>query len=222
MNRFPFKKEPTMVSKLGLVLLASALTACSHTPNDLPDRGLAAVNVPVVERADYVFDAAAPNGSLGAGEAQRLDAWFRSLGLGYGDIVYVDGAYADGARSDVAQVAGRYGLMVSAGAPISAGAVGPGLARVVVARTRAVVPSCPNWSVPSQPNYNNRSMPNFGCAVNANFAAMVANPDDLVHGREGSGLGDTSTSAKAIGSYRTAPPTGTKGLEDINTRKGNQ
>jgi pilus assembly protein CpaD len=66
-------------------------------------------------------------------------------------------------------------------------------------------------------------MSNFGCAVNANLAAMVANPEDLIHGREGSGVGDTLTSSKAVGAYRKAEPTGTKGLQDINTtKKGNQ
>ena len=63
-----------------------------------------------------------------------------------------------------------------------------GPVRVVVSRTRATVPNCPNWSVPSQPNYNNRSMSNFGCAVNSNLAAMVANPEDLVHGDFGHAL----------------------------------
>jgi len=60
---------------------------------------------------------------------------------------------------------------------------------------------------------------NFGCAVNSNLAAMVANPEDLVHGREGTGVGDTLTTSKAIGTYRKAEPTGTKGLQDINTKK---
>ena len=41
-------------------------------------RGVAAVNVPVVTRADYALDAAAPDGSLSPSEAARLDAWFRS------------------------------------------------------------------------------------------------------------------------------------------------
>lgn len=206
-----------MASKSAILLAAVALTGCSHTPYDLADRGLAAVNVPVVQRTDYVFDAAAPDGSLSPGEAGRLNAWFGSLGLGYGDTIYVDGPYA--ARSDVAQVAGTYGLMVAPGAPVTAGAVAPGTARVVVARNRASVPYCPNWSVPAQPNYNNRSMSNYGCAVNSNLAAMVANPQDLVHGREGSGVGDTLTSTKAVGAYRKAEPTGTKGLQDISTTK---
>jgi pilus assembly protein CpaD len=64
-------------------------------------------------------------------------------------------------------------------------------------------------------------MSNYGCAVNANLAAMVANPEDLVHGREGSGVGDARTATKAVETYRNATPTGTQGLKDISTKKGN-
>jgi pilus assembly protein CpaD len=216
-NRRFIRKDATMASKSAILLAAAVLTGCGYTPHDLPDRGLAAVNVPVVTRADFVFDAAAPDGSLAPGEAARLNAWFAGLDLGYGDSIYVDGPY--GARSDVAQVAGNYGLMVSPSAPVTGGPVGPGNARVIVSRMRASVPNCPNWSVPAQPNSQNRTMSNFGCAVNSNLAAMVANPQDLVYGREGSGVGDSLTSSKAIGSYRKAEPTGTKGLQDITTTK---
>lgn len=215
-------KEQTMRSKFVLLALTAALAACA-TPNSPQDmsRGVSSVNVPVVERADYVFDASAPDGSLGRSEANRLDAWFRSLQLGYGDSIYVDGPYADGARNDVARVAGQYGLMVSGGAPVTPGVIPSGAVRVVVSRTSASVPNCPNWSVPSQPNLDNASMSNFGCGVNSNFAAMVANPQDLVSGREGSGVGDSLTATKAVQSYRKAAPTGTEGLKDISTKKGN-
>ncbi len=206
----------------GLLLLATALTGCGHVPYDEPSRGVAAVNVPVVTRADYALDLAAPDGSLSPSEAARLDGWFQGLELGYGDSIYVDGPYAYGARDDVARVAGAYGLMVVAGgAPITAGPVPGGMVRVVVARTRASVPNCPNWERPSQPSSTNKQMPNFGCAVNGNLAAMVANPQDLVFGQEGSGVGDNRTSIKALDSYRKAVPTGTTGLKDINT-KGKQ
>jgi len=190
-------------------------------PYDEPSRGVSAVNVPVLTRSEYIFDAAAPDGSLSPGEAARLDGWFRSLNLGYGDSIYVDGPYADAARGDVAQAAGQYGLMLSDGAPVTAGAVQPGMVRVVVTRTRAEVPNCPNWSEPSQPNFANRSMSNTGCAVNSNLAAMVANPEDLIYGREGSSSVDAITSAKAVQSYRNAVPTGQQGLKEINTKKGN-
>ena len=203
-----------------LLALATALAGCTHDRPTEAMRGVASVNVPVVSRADYIFDAAAPDGSLGPAEEARLDAWFRSLQLGYGDSIYVDGGYSDAARADVGRVAGRYGMLVSNGAPVTAGAVAPGSVRVVVSRTKASVPNCPNWSVPSQPNLENATMSNFGCAANGNLAAMIANPEDLVHGREGNGLSDATTASRAIGLYRTTPPTGTKGLQDISTKSG--
>jgi pilus assembly protein CpaD len=218
-NRRFIRKDATMASKSAILLAAAVLTGCAgYTPNDLPDRGVASVNVPVLTRADFVFDAAAPDGSLAPGEAARLNAWFAGLDLGYGDSIYVDGPY--GARSEVSQVAGNYGLLVSPSAPVTGGPVGPGTARVIVSRMRASVPYCPNWSVPAQPSSDNRAMSTFGCAVNSNLAAMVANPQDLVYGREGTGVGDSLTASKAINSYRKAEPTGTKGLQDISTKKG--
>jgi pilus assembly protein CpaD len=206
-----------MRSRVIIVALASALAAC-NTP-DLPDKGVAAVNVPVVTSADYVFDASAPDGALAPGESDRLNGWFQGLGLAYGDTIYVDGAYADAAHGQVAAIAGQYGMMVSEGAPVTTGAVQPGMVRVVVSRRRASVPYCPNWSIPAQPNYDNRTMSNFGCGVNSNIAAMVANPEDLIHGRD-AGTTDVDTASRAILFYRNAPPTGTKGLQTINT-KGN-
>jgi len=208
-----------MRSKLVLVALSSSLAACA-TAVDQPDRGLAAVNVPVVTTADYVFDAAAPGGALAAGEADRLNGWFQGLGLGYGDTVYVDGSSAPAVRSQVAAVAGRYGMLVTPGAPATAGMVQPGSVRVVVARRRAEVPNCPNWSRPASPDFANRSMSNYGCSVNTNIAAMVANPEDLLHGRDGSGVTDTWTASRAIEMYRTMPPTGTKGLQDVTPKGG--
>ncbi|MBA2466102.1 MAG: CpaD family pilus assembly protein [Sphingomonas sp.] len=209
-----------MASKSALLLVAFAVAGCGHRPYDIADRGVEAVNVPVVSRSDYVFDAGAPDGSLAPYEAARLNAWFAGLDLGYGDTIYVDGPFAEGARNDVASIAGNYGLMVAHGAPVTTGPVGPGMVRVIVSRTRASVPNCPNWSVPANPNPQNRSMSNFGCSVNANLAAMVADPQDLVHGREGTGVGDAATSAKAVGAYRRSTPTGAKGLQDISTKKG--
>lgn len=205
--------------KLAIVLLASAVAGCAYKPGPDPEAGLSPVNVPVVTRSDFVFDAAAPDGVLPPSEAARLEGWFSGLGLSYGDAVYVDGAYADAARAQVADIAGRYGLLVRPGAPVTPGAVGPGAVRVVVSRTVASVPGCPNWERPASPNYNNKMLPGFGCSVNGNLAAMVANPEDLVHGREGSGVIDTATAAKAVNVYRTTPPTGTKGLSDISTKK---
>ncbi len=209
-----------MRNTIMIALLATTLAGPVLAKEPNPARGLESVNVPLVTRSDYAFDAVAPDGSLGSAEQARLDAWFRGLSLGYGDAIYVDGAYADAARSDVARVAGRYGMLLSYGAPVAQGVVAPGLVRVVVSRTRASVPNCPNWSKASQPNLANHSMSNFGCAVNGNLAAMIADPNDLVWGREGSGYDNGDTAARAIQSYRKAVPTGEGGLKEISTKGG--
>ena len=207
-----------MSRTFALIGLATALAGCATHP-DQPARGVEPLNVPVVARQDYVLDLQAPDGSLGPSEAARLDGWFRSMSLGYGDTVYVDGAYADAARNDVARIAGNYGILVASGAPITAGAVVPGTVRVVVSRTTASVPGCPNWSDPSTPTWDNRTASNYGCAVNSNLAAMIADPQDLVHGREGGDIGDNTTGNKAVDMYRKTPPTGSQGLKDIDTKK---
>lgn len=217
MTRGVFKKDSTMRSKLAMLALASALAGCTAGRPVMPDRGMTAVNIPVITSADYTFDAAAPGGSLAPGEGERLNAWFQNLGVGYGDSVYLDGE-GGRARGQVAEIVGRYGLLVQAGAPVTAGEVAPDSVRVVVSRRRAVVPNCPNWERAGQPNFENRSFPNLGCAVNSNYAAMIADPVDLIHGREGSGVPNPETVSKAIEAYRKATPTGNKALQSVNTK----
>jgi len=204
-----------------IVLLASAVAACTTPTVDQPTRALMAVNQPVVSRTDYAMDVAAPDGSLPASEEARLDGWFRGFGLGYGDNIYVDGDYAGSARAEVTRVAGRYGMLVNTGAaPVTAGAINPGTVRVVVSRTRAAMVGCPNWSRPAAPDFDNQQMPSTGCSVNGNLTAMVADPQDLVYGREAGSVIDAAAAAKAVQQYRSAAPTGKGGLKDIST-KGN-
>jgi pilus assembly protein CpaD len=190
------------------VLLAASVAACSTTGQPTADRGVESVNQPVLNRSTFTVDVAAPGGVLPPAELARLDSWFRSLDLGYGDSIFVDGVNAETARAQVADLAGSYGMMVLPAAPVTAGLIPGGAVRVVVSRTRAEVPGCPNWSVPSQPNFENRSMSNFGCGVNSALAMQVANPEDLFHGRPGPATVDAIAGAKAIQMYRDWPLTG--------------
>lgn len=197
-----------MRHSLLILAAASSLAGCGHVaPVTDATRGVSPVHVPVVTREDFAFDAAAPDGSLASGERARLDGWFQGLALAYGDTVYVQGMDSADARNDVARVAGRYGLLVANGGPVLASIIPEGMVRIVVSRARASVPNCPDWSVASQPNYNNRSSSNYGCADSINLAAMVANPQDLVHGRAGPASSDGSTGAKAVLMYRDWPLT---------------
>ena len=206
-----------MRSKLLIIALGAGLTACNTA--DVPREGMAPVHVPGVSTTNYGFDVAAPDGALALGEAARLDSWFRALNVRYGDTVFVDGLDGGAARAQVADVAGNYGLLVSPGAPVTAGQPLPGTVRIIVSRNIATVPGCPDWSGVSQPNFQNQSPTNFGCSVNAALAAQVANPQDLVHGQEGAGVADARTATRPVNLYRTTPPSGTKGLEAISTKE---
>jgi len=201
-----------------LLALGLTLGACGPV-----NRGLESANQPVVSRTDYVFDVAAAGlDSQRSTEALRLAAWFDTIELGYGDRVSIDdsAAYPGRSRDVIAAIAARHGLLLSDPAPVTSGAIEPGSVRVVVSRTVASVPNCPNWDRKAQPEFAGSTMSNFGCATNSNLAAMIANPEDLVRGQTGAGQ-DPRTADKAIKSYRDAKPTGEGGLEKTDTKGGN-
>jgi pilus assembly protein CpaD len=198
--------------------LGLALSACGDTPNNT---SLYSVKQPVVERANYTLDLAAGAGGLTIPEQQRLAEWFETMNLRYGDHVAIDGDLgSDAVRDDVAAIASRHGLLLSEGAPITNGYIDPGKVRVVVTRSRAHVPGCPDWSDKISSNLENSTADGFGCAVNSNLAAMVADPQHLLRGAEGSGETVVMSSTKAIQSYRAAEPTGKGGLPAVSSREG--
>ena len=94
---------------------------------------------------------------------------------------------------------------------MTSGYVQPGAARVVITRSSASVPGCPDWSNASDMNYSNGTYPGYGCAINSNIAAMVADPEDLVNGDKGSGETYVRRSSKAVESYRGKAPEGMTG-----------
>ena len=208
-----FRTSRTLL--LAVVAAGVAAPAAAQPPQ--PNRSLDSVNQPVVHRHDFVLDLAGDGDRLSVVERSRLHSWFRSLGVGYGDRVFVDEANGPtGLRHEVARVAADYGLLLSEGAPVTPGGLDPNGVRVVVTRSTAHVPGCPNWQKTSGAGATSA---NYGCAVNSNLAAMVADPSDLVLGQAGSGTGDASTAAKAIKVYREAKPTGVDGLLDFESRR---
>jgi pilus assembly protein CpaD len=189
-----------------VLALAVALSACGGVPTN---RSMNSVHQPVVETSDYTLDVTADAAGLAYGEQGRLAAWFEAMGLKYGDKVSLDDPSASPAtRGVVEALAARYGLTLSAAAPQTAGYVTLGAVRVIVTRSRASVPGCPEWKTDSDFNPNSGLSSNYGCAVNSNLAAMVANPEDLLHGSQEAGSTAAATSNKAIAAYREAKSTG--------------
>jgi pilus assembly protein CpaD len=206
------------VSALGL-----ALAGCAAQPRNLSpanNTSLYSLHQPVVEHSNFVFDVASRDDGVPAGEQARLAAWFDSIGLAYGDHVTIDEpvGYASGAaRRDIAKVAAEHGLLVAEdGAPMTEGRVPPGFVRIVASRATASVPGCPEWSDPGIESPT-RTGTNYGCAMNSNLAAMIANPDDLIRGREASGNGTAIIAGRAVRVYRENRPTGQQPLPTNST-----
>jgi len=199
--------------------LGLAVAGCAGMPTNT---SLYSTKQPVVERTNLTFDVATNGGGLAISEQQRLNGWFEAMDLRYGDRITIeDPAQNSALTNTVNELAGRYGLIVESTAPTTSGYLNPGQARVVITRSKASVPGCPDWSAKADTNYLNATSPGFGCAVNSNFAAMVADPQDLIEGKKGNGETVIATSNKAITTYRETAPTGAAGLQEANSEGGN-
>lgn len=190
-----------------LVALAVVHPAGAEPTN----RSLESVHQPVVQRTDYVFDVT-PNGDggLSEGEQARLLDWFDAIGLDYGDRVAVaDSGYGSGrVTSDVERLVKRYGLLLADEAPIAAGPAANGGTRVIVSRSTASVPGCPDWQGSYEGDFQGGATFNYGCATNSNLAAMIADPEDLIRGRGSRTDLRTARSNRAIDAFNKAAPTG--------------
>jgi pilus assembly protein CpaD len=203
-------EEIKMLKRLALPLLLAPLGLLSGCGTY--NGGVDSVYQPVVQRADYVIDLQTSGYALAPGESQRLTGWMQAMNLHYGDKISIDdGAGGDTGRDQVAAAVSKYGMLLTDRAPPTTGPVPAGSVRIVLTRTTASVPNCPDYSRIYQPDYQASTSSNFGCAINKNLAAMVADPADLVRGERGAPSSDPSTSAKAIGALRAAPPTGAGG-----------
>ena len=201
--------------------LVSTLAAC-NAPGALDNHSLYSVKQPVVARTSYTIDVGTNYDGLSIPEQQRLSGWFDSMDLRYGDRVSIEDPLASGAtREAVARIAARHGLLLADGAPVTEGFLQPGTARVVITRTTASVPGCPDWGKRNDANYANATSPGYGCAVNGNLAAMVANPEDLLHGQQGTGETVIMSSTKAIETYREKANTGAGELKAPSPSGGN-
>lgn len=200
------------------ITLGLGLAGCGGMPTNT---SLYSTKQPVVERTNFTLDVATNGAGLPISEQQRLNGWFETMNLSYGDRIAIENPGQNPAVTNaVRDLAARYGLMIADTAPVTSGFIEPGQARVVITRSTATVPGCPDWSAKSDMNYTNATSPGFGCAINSNMAAMVADPQDLLEGKKGASETVIATSNKAISTYRETAPTGAGGLMEASAGGG--
>lgn len=92
----------------------------------------------------------------------------------------------------------------------------------VVTAAGASVPNCPNFKSQGKDSAALTDT-NYGCAMNSNFAAMIADPADLLRGRTDPGTGhDALAAVKAVKAYRETAPSGKDGLTKVSAKGGGQ
>lgn len=205
------------------LLAAFGLAGCASGPKGpvtaRNNPSVYSVHQPVVQRTDFVLDLDASGDTLSAAERARLAAWFDSIELRYGDRLYVEEPRdypSPGARAAVASLVGEYGMLLHPGAPVLAGTTAPGTIRIIASRATASVPGCPDWGESQMmPSVNTSA--NYGCATNANLAAMIADPNDLVLGQQGNVGASSGVAGRAVRTYRERQPTGSQPLPTVNT-----
>ncbi len=202
-----------LLRPLPLVAALVALTACNEplsvtewSPAEQPNQ-LQVTYSQVAQPVRFV----ANSERLASGERERLVEFGRRRGLSAGDRVeVVTGPSSETLARRRAQV--TTATLNGAGMRFVtvAQSTDPDLPRdtveLRVGRHLVQLPPCPNWSMASNPNYGNRQGSNFGCATATNLGLMVADPADLLAGRN-LGPSDGTQQVLSIQRYRSGTPT---------------
>lgn len=161
---------------------------------------------PVVHTVNFEPDAS----DLSGAEAAALSEFLSTQELAQGEQIKVEAPSVGAA--DTERVAQRVeavrskianqGIAVVINPPAAPGTLGADQVRVIASRIMAVNPDCPGYNQPV--TYDRWSRPNLkmGCSNEINFGMMVADPHDLVRGRE-LAPADGEQTGVAIQRYRT-------------------
>jgi pilus assembly protein CpaD len=205
---------------------ALALGACAPSYYWQPASAPKAATAELVDHRHSVHFAT-DSAEIGAVERARLEAFLDQLGRPTGSETVIVEGHADERATDlynmelssrradaVARLLAARGWERGAIRTVAYGELVPVDARsteqawrqnrraeIVVRRYVAVTPPCPDWSKPSGFDPGNTEASNFGCATATNLARMVADPADLVRGRE-LGPADGVREADAYRRYR--------------------
>ena len=206
------QKELTMFTKsarlsllAGFALVALGVTACQEPPPPEPKLSAEPAAIEVDKNTTTHKLQVDGGGRPSDLEKHRLKAFIADTGGSRPESLHVT---INGSRPE-AQLRSIKNLLVADGVTdskivIASSAAGKsgGSSTVTISVDRfvAVAPHCPPWSTGEVATNDNSTRPNLGCANLANFAAMVADPEDLVAGSS-SRYGDGKTAAAAVQRY---------------------
>lgn len=186
-----------MNSRLPVLLLGlSALGACAGVPAPPEGRAVSSAadlhRIEVMQTAQRLELAVAPGDMQLSPEGRAELRALASAYLRFGHGALVLSAPVGGDNADAAALVAHEARMALVDAGVSYAAVagstyqGEGAAPIIVsfARYEAQAPECaPLWTQDLAHQSNNQPWASFGCATQANLAAMIEDPRDLLRPR---------------------------------------
>ncbi len=197
-------------STIGMVALALGVSACTPEVSQWSEsQSPKEIEVTMVRESVNVAVSADGSGVMPA-DAERLSqvvAASEAPELLHVTLFPVSGLGTKG-MSAVTTVLRRNGVLASNISRTTAPGEGTGDVQVVMDRYVAIAPNCPDWTRANINDNSNAGSSNFGCATANNLMLMVADPRDLVVGRDiGPARGDTA--AGSVKRYRNNELKGT-------------
>jgi pilus assembly protein CpaD len=202
---------------------AIALGGCGISQNQENFSNIPEPRQATASQVQYSHDVHFDNVGFAIDERESLDGFLGQINLRRSDGVYLVavpnsqsanrklllGDYLSGRGVAIRSRRSDFGMKIPPNDAVS----------VVVRRYVVTLPGCPDWSG-ELTTYNNVPTSNWGCATATNLGLMIAEPEDLVHGRD-PGLADGEASARSIDLYRRGE---TKEItpEDIGNIEGGQ
>lgn len=147
----------------------------------------------------------AGDAALSEAQARNLAQFLKESQVGYRDEIWIDagdGPLAAERRRALANRLESFGLTVADAQLAYGAAPGGNEARLVVGRYMVTPPECPDWRKPADlRDYTNTPSSNLGCATATNLGLMVADPHDLIKGRDYGGP-DAEQASQAVRTFR--------------------
>lgn len=212
---------------LALIGLLGALPACTAAPKDpVTESNVDKHNKVNLVRLTHDIDfgsAGLETKALPDASARALDAFLKNSRIGQYDELSLDIPQTkDGdiskldlsRRKTLAAYLATRGLTLATIITPYGAEPHPGTLRLVVGRYVVTRPACADWSKPAgaltvplhyvagdkKPYTENAVSSNYGCATESTLGMMVANPHDLVEGRDLEG-NDGAVGAKAVQNF---------------------
>lgn len=199
---------------LSLALLLFTASACAPMADNWRPEESAKANTVAWTVSRHEVQFAPGTDQPVAGEAARLKLFLSNIDLRRPLHVFVSAGAADTQlvawRKATAHALLRdYGITVRADPPpaepgsvLSSAPSGANSAVVLAGRFEVHVTGCPDWRKPQLDEYTNFESSNLGCATANNLALMIADPEDLLRGRE-AGPADGTRAAKTVRDYKS-------------------